>query len=139
MESVRLGREIVALAVVVVVVVVIVVVWLSLSPSEESPPGQDYSDMLSSFESFPSNLWWCDNSVTLNEYLSSSVYEYILIDSNCEVLYSNRRCHRSPCQTFEVINAVESGVGMVVRDKTRNLAIRVSQNGMVRVVHISSP
>ena len=122
--------------------------------------GNDFKEMYENFESYNTSLWLSNSYSRLNDALGDNVYHYVILDSAGRVIYDNK-CRRNSkkwtnnngddnngknkykisklINTFEVTGAVANGSLGVIRYGIRNLAIRVNDCNIYRVVHISSP
>ena len=144
---------------IVVVIVVILVTWwiFNVERINGSPPKQKtYADFIEMYDNFyrkPKSLWMSNSRSRLDASLRDSPYHYIILDSLGRIIYNNRSCYGEDSEStapisdnnlhlvdsFEVTGAIVLGEASVLRENTRNVAIRVNDGPIYRIVHISSP
>jgi len=174
----KLSYRYIAIWVVVFVIAIAIFWWLSGVYEVKNPQPiksrYDYGYLEKQFSSIPQDLWFRNNPCIFDRYLSCKCEEYTVIDSDMNIIYNNKRkkktlecdktdcenevCDYKPClevneipKTFEVIDAIVTGTGRIVRVKSKhdkkgcvktcarcqNLAVRVRDGDIQRVIHIS--
>lgn len=132
---------------VVIAVVLIVLYWIlsNLAVMQPPPPrpDADLQRLLYDFQSYPTELWFRNNTCIFRKYLQCKIYRYIIYESNGRVVYDSKPDYPSNESAKELRNSVEYIQTMtvtqagVIRGNTNNAAFLAKIGNRFRVVHIS--
>lgn len=125
-----------------ILVILIIIGWWVFGvygvrlPSPETPSA-DFSIMLENFKVIPQTLWFRNNPCAFE--ILPERYHYIIYNSSGRVVYDSKpdEPDQDVTNTFEYLQAVSVGKGAVVRGNIQNLAVRIKNGDMYRVVHVS--
>lgn len=137
----------------IVLVIVIVIGWwvvgaYSFVQPFPSRPDANYTELVDSFESYPTELWFRNKSCIFEEYLCDSPFRYVVLESDGRVVWESTTS--TPFGVDPFINSEQIPLsveyqkasvtleGAVKRGKTTNLCRAVKEGTMYRMVHISS-
>jgi hypothetical protein len=133
--------------IIIAAVILIVLYWiLSVTMAAQPPPpvpDADTARLVDDFNSYPTELWFRDDTCIFEQYLDCKIYRYIIYDSNGAVVYDSkpdypsRESPREIRNSYEYIRAIGFFQGAAIRGHTVNTAFLAKIGNRYRIVHIS--
>lgn len=136
--------------IVVALVIIIVIGWWVLSGYtfvQPSParPDANFDRLINKFNSYPTELWFRNNSCVFDKKLKCSDFRFVVLESDGSVVYDSqpRPCGRDYLRAKDIPRTVEyqrasvTLLGVVLRGRTANLCEGVKIGSRYRLVHVS--
>ena len=116
------------------IILIIVIFWVNTTRNLNSSSSlhcisTKYDDIIEEFELFDEEFYMTQNIYTLNDELRNSPFQFDIIESDYTLFYSNRSKntkHLRKLNTFEITDATVKGISMLVRNRIRYVAFKVS-------------